>query len=91
MAAVGREGITQMCHRFVNFETHDHSHSPDQVCVELERYIMSLKEMETKKAIMYYKTQNKDPVCSGMGFTSSQMPGEFLPVRTWTLCVVFDP
>jgi uncharacterized protein YycO len=73
--ASGGSRDTQMCHRFVNYETSDRAMNESIVSGQVQEYLRVLKQNEGNAAVVFSKV------------SSEQKGGE----RQWTICIVFDP
>jgi hypothetical protein len=73
--ASGGSSDTQMCHRFLNFETHDSRINEVAMHEHLQEYLRILKQNEGTTAVLFSKVNHE--------FRD--------PMRQWTVCIVFNP
>ena len=75
---------TQLCHRFINFETQDAPGQcddsvayipPEKADHLVQEFVQQLKQLEGKQCIVYSKTSCEVSDHAG---------------REWTVCVIFD-
>ena len=81
LQASGGSNDTQMCHRFVNFETNDYEHSEDTVQGYINDYLRVLTQAEGNTSVLYSKSHSE------LNRGSSAAERE----RSWTICIVFNP
>ena len=83
LQASGGSNDTQMCHRFVNFETIDFDHHEGQIQASINDYLRVLTQAEGT-AILYSKSHSELQKDARLANPSDRE-------RSWTICVVYNP
>ena len=83
LQASGGSNDTQMCHRFINFETLDYEYSQEVISGLINDYLRILTQAEGNTAVLYSKSHSE--LSQGGG------PGKIEGERSWTICIVFNP
>ena len=85
LQASGGSNDTQMCHRFINFETYDFEHREEIVQALINDYLRTLTQSEGT-AVLYSKSHSelgREQQSHGVHMTDRE--------RAWTICIVFNP